>query len=259
MLIKKSFNGGKTMKNHFIKGLIFSLMAVTITSTISLTSSQFITANAGKTTSSIIGKAHKKDTGWFTKHNYVMPKGSASKSKVAKAWPDGQAKPGRHPKGTNVTLNSGKVYTFKNNYKVDNFYAYATNGHRVYFKPGKYTYATEVMPGLYTPKHNFTNNTGHWVIYFVTGNGVKGDGDYAGHNVSTPVKGFKPFYELYDPIAGKFPIIGECVATESGNLLYNWKKKILISTPSINNVNYGGYGVNPDLDSTHYFQGGDPA
>lgn len=199
-------------------------------------------AASGRTTSSIIGKAHKHDTGWFTKHNYVFPKGKR----------DGEHL-GKNLSHSNIKLNSGTIYRFKNNDSTYSFYAYAKNGHRVFL--GKYhSYALEAMPGLYTSDSHFTNHTGHWVIYFVAGNGVSGQKgtDDEGFRVSTPISGFKEFNKLYDPVALHFPEVGECLSTSSSNVLYNWNKKILISTPAINYDNYAGYNEKEGSLTGHF-------
>ncbi|MFC6206891.1 hypothetical protein [Levilactobacillus tongjiangensis] len=195
------------------------------------------------------GKAPKaKAKSLKTKRNAQgLKKGTANKTAINKLMPDGYTltKSKKIP-GTNIKLKSSKVYTAD-----EDLYMIAKNGHRVYLKPdkpGKTTYrqyATEVIPGLKDPKTKFTNNTGHWIMYSVSGNGIKetdshGDKDGWSDNgrIAAPIKGYKYFSDLYDPIAGHFPEIGWAInSTGTNATLYNWDKKILINTPSVNKDN----------------------
>ena len=192
------------------------------------------------------GKAPKAKAKTSSKRNAQgLKTGTSSKAAVKKNTPDGYTlSNGKNIPGTNIKLKSNKIYTDG----YDSFYAIMKNGHLVYFKsdkPGKTTYrqyATEVIPGLKDPNTNFTNNTGHWVMYSVSGNGVKetdshGDKDGWSDNgrIAAPIKGYKYASNLYDSIDGHFPQFG-VINFDSGSnsSVYNWNKKIIVNTPAVN-------------------------
>ena len=178
-----------------------------------------------------------------SKNSVGLKKGSTAKSVIKKNTPYGSktvSSTATSIAGTNIKIKKGSVHSTG----YDEAYAITTSGNRVYFKPGTATtlkYSMEVLPGLHSPQSNFTNNTGHWVVYMVSGNGVKptdthsnAAGDNKGH-IAAPVKGFKYISDLYDGLYAHLPSIDN--ALDGNAAQYNWSKKIILITPSVVKAN----------------------
>lgn len=183
-----------------------------------------------------------------SKNSFGLKKGSTAKSVIKKNTPHGMktvSNTATSIPGTNIKIKKGSVHSTG----WDKFYAITTSGNRVYFKAGSATdlkYSMEVLPGLHSPQSNFTNSTGHWVVYMVSGNGVKptathsnAAGDNKGH-IAAPVKGFKYLPDLYDGLYAHMPEIDH--ALEGNAAQYNYSKKIILITPSIVGVNTADQG-----------------
>lgn len=199
-----------------------------------------------KSSSKTISASAKKIAN--SKNSFGLKKGYTDKKSISKNTPSGVktvSKTATSIPGTNIKIKKGSIHTTG----YDEFYAITKNGNRVYYKPGTKTtlkYSMEVLPGLHSPKSNFTNNTGHWVVYMVSGNGVKHtDTHWSDGQIAAPVKGFKYLPDLYDGLYAHMPSIGH--ALEGNAAQYNYSKKIMLITPKVVNDNTasssGKYGI----------------
>ncbi|WP_125681299.1 hypothetical protein [Levilactobacillus yonginensis] len=116
-----------------------------------------------------------------------------------------------------------KVANGTKKYLLDNpiYAGTLANGHRILGMTDKPQYNFEVMPGLYSNSESFSNNSGHWVIYYISGNGDDGV-------AASPHKGFKYFGDLDQQIAGNMKGAWMDVYSSNDATLYNWKSKILL-------------------------------
>ncbi|MFC6208251.1 hypothetical protein [Levilactobacillus tongjiangensis] len=96
-----------------------------------------------------------------------------------------------------------------------------SNGHRIMgnsYHPSKYL---EVMPGMHSNSENFTNNSGHWVAYYISGDGLKG-------TAAAPHKGFKYMSGMDQGLISGFDGVWLGKNSNSDSALYNWGSKILL-------------------------------
>jgi len=189
-----------------------------------------------KSSSKTISASAKKIAN--SKNSFGLKKGYTATKMISKNTPHGMNTVPNNStsiKGTNIKIKKGSIHTTG----YDAFYAITNSGNRVYFKKGSNTdlkYSMEVLPGLHSPKSNFTNNTGHWVVYMVSGNGVKHTGTHWSEGqIAAPVKGFKYLPDLYDGLYAHMPIIDH--ALDGNAAQYNYGKKIMLITPKVVNDN----------------------
>ncbi|WP_367295597.1 hypothetical protein [Levilactobacillus yonginensis] len=98
-----------------------------------------------------------------------------------------------------------------------------SNGHRMMgakAHPSKYL---EVMPGTYSNSTNFKNNSKHWVVYYISGNGLNNHGTAA-----SPHKGFKYLSGMDQGLSNEFTGVWLSMNAQSDSALYNWTQKILL-------------------------------
>ena len=96
-----------------------------------------------------------------------------------------------------------------------------SNGHRMMGSlkhPSKYL---EVMPGMHSNSEDFINNSGHWVVYYISGNGI--DGVAAASH-----KGFKYLSDMDQGLINGFNGMWMGNKAQSASTLYNWNSKILL-------------------------------
>lgn len=102
-----------------------------------------------------------------------------------------------------------------------NYIGTLSNGHRIYGMQKKPKYNIEVMPGMHSNSETFTNNSGHWVMYLISGNGDDGV-------AASPHKGFKYFGDLDEQLAGGWGQMWQDIYASNDSALYNWKSKIIL-------------------------------
>ncbi|WP_407887813.1 hypothetical protein [Levilactobacillus sp. N40-8-2] len=98
-----------------------------------------------------------------------------------------------------------------------------SNGHRMMGQtqhPSKYL---EVIPGMHSNSESFTNNSGHWVAYYISGNGLNGHGTAADKHI-----GFKYFSGMDQGLIASFNGIWLGMNASPDSTLYNWNSKILL-------------------------------
>ena len=96
-----------------------------------------------------------------------------------------------------------------------------SNGHRMMGSlkhPSKYF---EVIPGMHSNSEDFTNNSGHWVAYYISGNGDDGV-------AASPHKGFKYLSGMDQGLITGFNGMWMNMNASDDSTLYNWNSKILL-------------------------------
>ncbi|MTV81756.1 hypothetical protein [Secundilactobacillus folii] len=134
-----------------------------------------------------------------------------------------------------------------------NTWNYMTNGHRIY-TGGTAKGSVEVIPGIRSLNDNFTNNTKHWKLYFVSGNGYfpkENSSLYYEDDKGNPIpvanakKGYTHLDSLgADPAMYSVTHIKGVSGSSSDATLVSKKHKIMINFPAISVQNEPNWNLN---------------
>ncbi|WP_054654599.1 hypothetical protein [Secundilactobacillus silagei] len=171
------------MKNRILKGIASLSLGIGLFGAGSVVANNYVNAsaktssvqNTGKKTSKYTVKTWKQL--WSSKYKNKLDQYGIEKysmlyknTKLYKNREYAGSTPAYSHKGyipkTDIELATGVWHI---NLHCDIF-AYMTNGHQIYLgaNPSK---SVEVVPGWHNLNDHFTNNTKHWKLYFVHGNG----------------------------------------------------------------------------------------
>ena len=79
------------------------------------------------------------------------------------------------------------------------------------------------MPETYSNNENFTNNSKHWKLYYISGNGKNGK-----KVLAEPHAGFKYFGDLEEDLAPALSAIPLNIKSSPNSVLYNWHSKVVL-------------------------------
>lgn len=193
-------------------------------------------------------KATAKKTSSNSSSSSVSSSNTLSKSKVKKISDainytnkpnilnDWVIKPGKKGSGS-LTNSKGNLKVAKGTtlYKLEGQAVIGTlsNGHRMMGSlnhPSKYL---EVMPGMHSNSETFTNNSNHWVAYYISGNGLNGHGTSAAKHT-----GFKYLADMDQGLITGFNGMWMGDYASGNSTLYNWKQKILLINKKAATANF---------------------
>ncbi|WP_125681673.1 hypothetical protein [Levilactobacillus yonginensis] len=189
-------NNGKAPKAKTSKAVAMSAKSK---SSSSVSSSNKISKNKLKSLSSSVNNSSK------TLNNWLINPGKKTSGALTNS--KGYLKPA---KGTKFEDLGGQAIV-----------GTLSNGHRMMGSlkhPSKYL---EVMPGMHSNSEEFINNSGHWVVYYISGNGDDGI-------AAAPHKGFKYLSGMDQGLITGFNGMWMGNKASDDSTLYNWNSKILL-------------------------------